>query len=141
MWAAHYPERLQQWADLRDRCRSLEIDVALFDINNWWWRAPMVNHYLYWDDHPSWPSPWALLADNMYCDLARALGIVYTIMMVEHENAHEISIIRTDNDNLVQVNDGKYILNWAPGEILNIHSTDIIIKDSIHSSRITHLLG
>jgi hypothetical protein len=110
-------------------------------INDWWWRAPMINHYLHWDDHCAWPSPWELLADNMYCDLARALGIVYTIMMIEHEKTQEISLICTDNDNLVQVNQGKYILNWAPGEILNIHSTDIKVKKSINSSEINHLLG
>jgi hypothetical protein len=141
MWPIHYSERLQQWADLRACCDSQELDSVLLTINNWWWRAPMVTRYLHWDDRRTWPTPWELLADNTYCDLARALGIVYTIMMVEHEKIQEVSLISTDNDNLVQVNHGKYILNWAPGEILNIHSADIKVKKSINSSEINHLLG
>ena len=53
-------------------------------INDWWFKAPIINHLIYWEDSKSWPTPWHLLNNNGYCELARALGIVYTVMLVEN---------------------------------------------------------
>lgn len=138
MWPPSYQERLQSWADLRQQCRTLSLQKNLQLINDWWMRAPTVNRYLHWDDVRDWPTPWELLADDIYCDLARALGIVYTIILTEHEKVHEVSLIQTKSDNLVQVNHGKYILNWAPGQMLNINSENTNIIKQISSDKLLH---
>lgn len=141
MWAPDYQQRLQQWVALRHGAANLDLEPCLLSINDWWQSSPWRPYYLHWDDNQIWPGPWDLLADNTYCDLARALGIVYTLMLVEHEKVKEISLIETNDGNLVQINQGKYILNWAPGEMLNIHSTPLVIKKTIDSSKLRHLLG
>ncbi len=139
MWPQAYQDRLKNWAELRERCQKLDLDQALQEINDWWFHSPWRAYYLHWDDHQTWPDPWQLLEDNVFCSLARALGIVYTIMLMEHEKIHEVSLIQTCNDNLVQVNDGKYILNWEAGELLNIRSANITIKKRIDSKKLQHL--
>ena len=141
MWCDDYQDRLRQWVDLRNQCRDLEISRALVSINDWWAQSPWQPYYLHWDDSQTWPDPWNLLSDNIFCGLARALGIVYTIKLMEHEKIHEVSLIQTQDDNLVQVNSGKYILNWMPGELLNIRSNNITIKKRIDSAKLQHLLG
>jgi hypothetical protein len=141
MWCADYQDRLLQWADLRDRCHVMEVEEALDTINLWWAKSPWQPYYLHWDDWRTWPNPWDLLSDNMFCSVARALGIVYTIELSKHEKIHEVSLIQTQDDNLVQVNDGKYILNCGAGELLNIHSANITIKKRIDSTKLQHLLG
>jgi hypothetical protein len=100
-----------------------------------------VNKTITWPDRLNWPDPWQLLTNNGYCDLARALGIVYTIMLTENLNYTNLKIIQIKEDNLVLVDDGKYILNWAPGEMLNTHSTPITtVKNTIDSSELESFL-
>jgi hypothetical protein len=141
MWLAQFEDRLQDWYDLRFRCAQQPLDTCLVDINRWWFAAPWRPYYLHWDDHPTWPGPWDLLADNVYCDLARAAGIVYTILLLDRTDTGMIEIADTDRGNLVLVQGGKYILNWEPDEVLNINSTNIVINKSLDSSKLVHLLG
>jgi hypothetical protein len=122
MWPITFEERLQQWHALRVSVTELSGHNRYLAVNDWWFRAPMINHYLHWDDFPNWPDPWHLLDKNSWCDLARALGIVYTLMMVDNSYQDRLSIVQYNNDNLVLVDNGKYILNWCPRELLNIDS-------------------
>ena len=139
MWPPTYQERLADWVRLRQAAAALEQPEQLMLINDWWFRAPIVNHLILWQNARIWPTPWHLLNNNGYCELARALGIVYTIMLVE--NYTDLKIIQTTQDNLVQVDHGKYILNWAPGEMLNTHSTPIpTVKNAIDSSELESFL-
>lgn len=133
MWPRDYSSRLQSWADLRDRCAQLSLTQALTDINAWWQQTPWNPYYLHWDDRDRWPTPWELLSDNVYCGLARALGIVYTITMLEREDISDIELVDTDQGNLVLVNQGKYILNWAQDCELNIPSKQFTIKQRLDS--------
>jgi hypothetical protein len=140
MWPAAYQDRLEHWVQLRERCRDRELVYILQDINDWWFQAPWRPYHLHWDDHRTWPTPWELLEDNVFCGLARALGIVYTIILIEHEEIHEVDLVETSDDNLVLVNHGKYILNWGPSEILNISSVNINTKKTISSKQLEQRL-
>lgn len=135
MWPDRYEERLAQWRKLREANLDNPLEDALLAINDWWQRAPIVTHYLHWDDLSDWPDPWQLLADNHFCSLAKALGIVYTIQMTGRSDITTMHIADNGDlgDNLVLVNEGKYILNWAPGQLLNITSTQVSIKRSVDS--------
>ena len=140
MWPQTFEQRLLEWNQLREQHSNSQLQTLLISVNNWWWRAPMINHHLHWDDHPQWPDPWQLLADNEWCDLARALGIVYTIAMID--SGITVDLIQTDkHDNLVSINNFKYILNWAPGEILNNLPREIEIKHCLNSTQLHHKLG
>ena len=134
MWPATYEARLLDWQCLRQQCNDLELSQQLLLINNWWMQAPIVNRTILWDDLTKWPDPWQLLTNSGYCELARALGIVYTIMLLEKKLYSALGIIYNGQDNLVLVNDGKYILNWAPGEMLNTYSTPLTVQHSIDST-------
>jgi hypothetical protein len=129
MWPVSFEERLQQWHKLREDVVSLPLISQLHAINNWWFRAPIINRNLRWDNHREWPGPWDLLAEDRWCDLARALGIVYTINIINDDA--DVSLAQCQEGNLVLVEQGKYILNWAPGELLNIDSMNLTILRQI----------
>lgn len=122
MWPHNSEDRLHEWHQLRVAASEMPLEDCLLAVNDWWFRAPITSRYLHWDDAEKWPTPWELLHDNIFCDLARSLGMLYTLAMIQHAEITELSIIETDRDNLVQVNDGKYILNWAPQQLVNIDS-------------------
>jgi len=48
---------------------------------------------------------------------------------------NDLTLLQTDEgDNLVQVNQGKYILNWAPNELLNTPTDKFRITQIMESS-------
>lgn len=140
MWPNEYQERLLEWSRLRNLCRESSLEDCLDRINDWWQRAPVVNHYLHWDDWRDWPDPWTLLAEDIWCDVAKSLGICYTLMMIDHPDITDYQMVTDNETNLVLVNQGKYILNWAPGEIVNTHSEVNEIKKTVLPEQLKHHL-
>ena len=120
MWPDSFAERLESWNQLRQQCQLTTVDVTVSTVNHWWFRAPWTAYHLHWDDQADWPDPWQLLSDNMYCPLARGLGILYTIAMLDRQDLQDVCMIEYLGDNLVLVDNEKYILNWDPDQVLNI---------------------
>ena len=129
IWPKDFADRLESWSALRDRVQNLDIEPALHAINSWWHQTPWKPYYLHWDDQPQWPDPWQLLSDNVYCDLARALGILYTISLLDRADMADAELVLTkEGDNLVQVAQGKYILNWSPDSVVNTFQEVKIVR-------------
>jgi len=137
MWPTTFDARLASWNQLRDHVQNLPLDSALKEVNSWWFGTPWRPYYLHWDDQPAWPDPWQLLSDNVYCDLARGLGIVYTISMLDRADMADATLVLTEDDgNLVQVAKEKYILNWKAEDIVNTF-TKVKIKRQYQQHQIT----
>ena len=120
IWPATFSARLESWNLLRDQCINLPVASALEDINAWWFRTPWQAYHLHWDDSESWPDPWQLLSDNVYCELARGLGILYTITLLDRADLAPVELVLTaESGNLVLATPEKYILNWASDTIVN----------------------
>ena len=120
MWPRTFAERLESWAQLRQQASTADVETALHAINSWWFQTPWRAYHLHWDDRAVWPDPWQLLSDDLYCPLARGLGILYTITMLDRPDLQDAVLIEVDSDNLVLVQQKKYILNWDPEQMLNI---------------------
>lgn len=125
MWKLKADDRLENWKQFRRRIGTLPVDQALVECTDFWSRAPFTPFYLEHDNTNNWPDPWQLVYENYYCDLAKALGIVYTMYLSEH-GATMSFVLRVYKDpktqgqyNLVWIDDGKYVLNFIPGEVVN----------------------
>jgi hypothetical protein len=91
---------------------------------------------LHWDDSEKWPDPWQLLSDDMYCPLARGLGILYTISIIDRADLQDCELIECGSDNLVLVPQKKYILNWDQEQIVNINPGPKNFLHSISQSKL-----
>ena len=120
MWNKNFTDRLASWNQLRQQSATEDLDTALVSINSWWFQSPWTAYHLHWDDQQDWPDPWQLLSDDQYCPVARGLGIMYTIAMLDREDLQDAQMIEYQSDNLVLVNNEKYILNWDPDQVVNI---------------------
>lgn len=120
MWPSNFSNRLSAWSQLRQNAQDLDKDQCLQAVNQWWFKAPWTTYYLHWDDRDYWPDPWQLLQDNIYCDLARGLGILYTLTLLDRKDITDAKLVEAGADNLVLVEEEKYTLNWNPDDILNI---------------------
>lgn len=134
MWPATFESRLESWVDLRNRCQQSSLEDTLLEINHWWFDVPWKPYYLHWDDIQTWPDPWQLLSDNIYCDLARGLGILYTITLLDRADLTSARLVLTDSgDNLVLVEKEKYILNWDKDNVVNTIQAVKINKQYLQS--------
>ena len=120
MWPRTFGDRLSSWNLLRDQCQNFSAESALSQINTWWFNAPWRPYYLHWDDQAKWPDPWQLLSDDIYCEVARGLGILYTITLLDRADLAPVELVLTESGhNLVLVTKEKYILNWESDTIVN----------------------
>lgn len=134
MWHLKIDERLKKWRDFRSHLGQLSFNQALTKTQDLWRTAPYVNYYLDPAKPELWPDPWTLLAENYYCDVAKTLGIIYTIYLSEHRQQAEnfefrVVLDKTDKYqyNLACFDSGKYVLNYWPTEIVNIEQ--VLEKD------------
>ena len=138
MWNLLPSERLRYWHDFRKKISDLTIEEALKETHHLWCYAPYVAHYLTSDQIENWPNPWELINDNYYCDLAKALAIVYTLYLTSHWIESTIEIYRDkvskEEYHLVFVDGGKYVLNYQHDEIINKKQ---INEDLEHTKSIT----
>lgn len=111
--------RLDMWLKFRRTLDRLDLYDALHSINKFWWTAPISNQYYCQTFVDNWPNPWELLQDNVYDDIARALGMLYTIGLTRHNDTNtQIEIVgwmdreQGKEYNLVSIDNGKYVLNW-----------------------------
>ena len=136
MWPRNFEDRLTAWNQLRQSTQNLPLESCLVEINQWWFRTPWCAYHLHWDDRPTWPDPWQLLSDNIFCPLARGLGILYTIALIDRPDLTDTTLIDTGSDNLVLIPGEKYILNWDSNEIVNINLGQYKVRHSVAQSEI-----
>ncbi len=136
MWCSTFAQRLESWQQLRHAVQSKSASSAAEAVNQWWFQAPWSAYHLHWDDQADWPDPWQLLSDNMYCPVARGLGILYTIAMIDHPELQNAVLIDTGTDNLVLIDNEKYILNWDQSRVLNIGPGPYQVQHSLTQQQV-----
>ncbi len=136
MWFSTFAQRLESWQQLRLTVRFQSAQAAAEAVNQWWFRAPWSAYHLHWDDQADWPDPWQLLSDNMYCPVARGLGILYTIAMIDHPELQDAVLTDTGTDNLVLIANEKYILNWDQSRVLNIDPGPYQVQHSLTQQQV-----
>jgi hypothetical protein len=136
MWPKTFAERLESWTQLRKQTSTADAETALGAINSWWFQTPWRAYHLHWDDRAVWPDPWQLLSDDLYCPLARGLGILYTIIMLDRPDLQDWVLAETEQGNLVLDPNRKYILNWDSDQVLNINPGQINVRHSITQEQI-----
>lgn len=121
--------RLRAWTSLRETLKDQNIETQCIEIDRFWQQSPMSNHYLHPADIKTWPDPWQLIDDNIYCPYARALGMIYTLSLLGIQDIDLVSA--TDYNSvdvvLVLVDSAKYVLNYWPGTIVNNKLSDFTV--------------
>ena len=113
MWPPTFDQRLMSWHRLRSQAAQHDLAGALRTINQWWWAAPWCAMSLSWQDQAEWLDPWALLSRDKFCDLARALGISYTIVLLPDWKLEDCELRELEGRDVVSVSGARYILNWS----------------------------
>ena len=138
-----YEARLQDWFQLRTSVTSLPIEQQCITIDKWWQDAPLVTHHLHPQDIDNWPDPWELLSENTYCEVARALGMCYTLCLI---GITDIELVLARNDTaedvvLVLVDNAKYIMNYWPDTVISNTLKDFKVVQKLDLQTIITKIG
>jgi len=128
-----YEARLSDWYDLRVQLEDSDPQTRVIEIDKWWQKAPLVNHHLHILDSENWPDPWQLLVENTYDEVARALGICYTLLLLDVENVEMAEATDGMGNDIVVVlvDNAKYVLNYFPDTVLSNKLSDFNIKRKV----------
>jgi len=132
IWTLKPDERLREWMTFRNQISQVSLEEACIQTTQLWSYAPFVSHYLDANRDISlipWPDPWVLLYENYYCDIAKSLGMLYTLYLSGHSPRDIELVMAQDPDtkqgyNLVQIAQGKYILNFDFATVVNNTQTE-----------------
>ena len=124
MWDLRSDARLSKWREFRQSLNNLPLYESLQKVSTLWSFAPFVNTYLDPRDTTDWPDPWELLHENHYCDLAKCLGMFYTIALSKHGQDCKLALSvlkykkKKEYINIVSVNN-THVLNYEFNSIVN----------------------
>ena len=138
VFQSNYEVRLKSWYDLRKSLEDKDVKTICLAIDNWWQFSPLLNHYLHPTEVDNWPGPWELLVENNYCQIARGLGMIYTLNLVGINDIDFCIAIDDNNEeySLVMVNSAKYICNYHPNTVISNSLTNFKVTSHIDMTKI-----
>jgi hypothetical protein len=125
MFKLQSKDRLDLWKQFRASLDSMTLQDSLTTLVDFWQGCPFIPYYLEPESCNHWPDPWKLILENYYCDLAKALGMLYTMHLTKHGQELDPQL-RIYHDSKQRINyhiayfcQGKYVLNLAEGAVVN----------------------
>lgn len=118
-------DRLSRWKEFRLSINNLTLQHALQNTIELWAPCPFRPYYLDPNEPKHWPDPWQLILENNYCDIAKSLGIVYTLYLSDHKSILQPEIRAYYNlsskciYHIAYLNQGKYVLNLVEDQVVN----------------------
>jgi len=143
IFQSSYEARLQDWFQLRTSVTSLPIEQQCITIDEWWQHAPLITHHLHPYDMDAWPDPWVLLSENTYCEVARALGMCYTLLLIGIINIELVLAKNNIGEDvvLVLVDNAKYILNYWPNTVISNSLAEFTVVQKLDITKIIEKIG
>ena len=119
VWQQAPKTRLKLWRDFRLQLDSIDYEEdCLQAVVDWWKSAPVGSRELDIYDVESWPDPWQLIYDNALDENSIALGIAFTLHLIDWEC--EVLLVQNQEESwirLVVLVDERYILNYTYGKV------------------------
>jgi hypothetical protein len=138
-----YYTRLREWFKLKERLVDQDLSTICVEVDTFWQKVPLATCYLHPDDIESWPNPWELINDNYYCYYARALGMIYTLLLLGVKDIDFVEAVDYNNNDvvLVLVDNAKYVMNYWPDTVLNNSLTEFVVKKRIGINPLIKKIG
>ena len=130
VWLESPQQKLKIWRKFRKELININDEEVLQSVVDWWKSAPINSRVIDPYDNTDWPNPWDLLYTGDYDENVIALGMAYTLELIEWPC--EVKLIQDRNKSevkLIILVDDEYILNYTYGiinKLADISHCDIL---------------
>lgn len=133
MYDKQYENRLASWAEFRSTLETSHDPIQ--DTIDFFRKAPLVNIQTDPYTPSSWPDPWELIKENIYCPFVKILAICYTLQLTDvlSKVNYEIHITHDQKksstyyllyvgDRVIGYTEGTHVqINQLPNSIISHH--------------------
>ena len=137
MYNKKYEERLATWSEFRS---SLEDSKTPFlDVVEFYASAPKTRYAVDPWGQSTWPDPWQLLEENLYCEFSVVLGMCFSLQLTDKFSGSNFEIHISTNrkqseTHYLLVVDKSTVVGYN-GEVVSHEE----LPDALHSQRVYHL--
>ena len=125
MFEKKYEDRLRSWVELRKQLET--SNNPLQKVIDFYKKVKLVRIQVDPYDKSSWPDPWTLLNDNVYCRFAVLLGIAYTLQLTERFSRSNFEIhITRDKENSTM----RYLL-YVDDQVVDCDKNEPILVNTL----------
>lgn len=125
---------IKSWKDLRDKIKWFDDDNKIVEVLNYWSKVATVHYVMDWDKPKTWLTPWEIIHDDYYDDVAIAYMMAETLILDGMSpDRIELRYIQNVNDKsrfMILIIDDTLVLNYSYNEI--------VLLDDIKSNLITY---
>lgn len=117
-WQMPPHERLKEWRKWRKSIDSLGDEECLQAVVDWWKMTPIGSQTIDPYTNKEWPNPWDLLYKGNFDENAVALGMAYTLHLLDWPC--EVVLLQATEKRyigLVVIVDETYVLNYNYGTV------------------------
>lgn len=113
MFNQPFEKRLLLWREFRNNLEDSEFPIQ--DTIDFWNSAPLVTIQADPYDPDTWPDPWEIIHENIFCPFVKILAICYTLQLTECFSQSSFEIHITQDKNKSQTNYLLYVDEWVIG--------------------------
>lgn len=90
MFLKKYEDRLVEWKNFRDAIETSQTPIE--DTIEFWSEAPISSIATDPYNQETWPDPWQMIEENIFCPFVKILAICYTLQLTERFSGTEPEI-------------------------------------------------
>ena len=114
-------DRLTEWKKFRNTLPALDELTQFTEVVKFFSKAPLENRSYDITDLKSWPTPWELMNENLWCRDSIAVGMEFTLGLSginrERMEINHIIFKNKSDERLILKIDQRWILNYDWGSI------------------------
>lgn len=118
IWQINPDDRLKEWRSFRKNLENGSDQNILQSVIDWWKMAPISARAIDIYDSSLWPDPWELLHNGEYDENSLALGMAYSLHLMN--KPCKILLVQSRKESylgLIVLVDETFVLNYTYGVV------------------------
>mgnify|MGYP001240061360 CR=1 FL=1 len=116
-------ENLSSWREFREYITKFDDDKKIREVVKYFSSFPIVNYVLDYNTPEKWISPWEIISDDYYDDIALVILMCETLVLSNfNTNRFKLRYVTDTVDNssfMILIIDDHKVLNFSYNQIVN----------------------
>lgn len=114
--------KISKWRAFREENKDKEKKQFLNEVAVFFSNVPISSRYIDYYNPLSWPDPWEILCNSMFCVNGISILIYYTVVLCGVDNVKLLLVDDMEDRYLLVLVDDVHLLNYALNEVYDYTS-------------------